>query len=127
MKDARRIILTAVSSMALAATVWAANPPAMPKTQQDPTTKEQGPNQLQSVSGKIAAVEKDSFTLSVATNQTATPGQQVSSQASTAKTMTFLVDKNTTVDGTLKVDSNAEVTYRQSSGANVAISVRVTP
>jgi hypothetical protein len=126
MKDARRIVLTAVSGLALAATVWAANPPAMPKTQQDPT-KEQSTNQLQSVTGKIASVEKDSFTLSVPTNQTTTPGQQLSPQASTAKTMTFLIDKNTTVDGTLKVDSNAEVTYRQNSGANVAISVRVTP
>jgi hypothetical protein len=31
------------------------------------------------------------------------------------------------VDGTLKVDSNAEVIYRQNSGANVAVSVSVTP
>ena len=126
MKDARRIVLTAVSSLALAATVWAANPPAMPKTRQD-ATKEQSSNQLQSVTGKIGSVEKDFFTLSVTTNQTTTPGQQLSPQTSTAKTMTFLIDKNTTVDGTLKVDSNAEVTYRQNSGANVAVSVRVTP
>jgi len=126
MKDARRIVLTAVSSLALAATVWAANPPAMPKIRQD-ATKEQSSNQLQSVTGKIGSVEKDFFTLSVTTNQTTTPGQQLSAQTSTAKTMTFLIDKNTTVDGTLKVDSNAEVTYRQNSGANVAVSVRVTP
>src|SRR5580704_15980629 len=126
MKDARRIALTAVSSLALAATVWAANPAAMPRTQQQ-AAQDQSPNQLQSVTGKIASVEKNSFTLSVPTNPTTTPGQQLSPQASSAKTMTFLIDKNTTVDGTLKVDSNAEVTYRQSSGANVAISVRVTP
>ena len=98
----------------------------MPKTRQD-ATKEQSSNQLQSVTGKIGSVEKDFFTLSVTTNQTTTPGQQLSAQTSTAKTMTFLIDKNTTVDGTLKVDSNAEVTYRQNSGANVAVSVRVTP
>jgi hypothetical protein len=127
MKDARRIVLAAVSGLALAATAWAGNPPDMPKTRQDAATKEQSSNQLQSVTGKIASVEKESFTLSVATNQTTTPGQQFSPQASTAKTMTFLIDKNTTVDGTLKVDSNAEVTYRQNSGANLAVSVRVTP
>jgi hypothetical protein len=68
MKDARRIVLTAVSSLALATTVWAANPPDMPRTRQD-ASKEQSSNQLQSVNGKIASVEKDSFTLSVATNQ----------------------------------------------------------
>jgi len=126
MKDAGRIVLTAVSSLALAAAVWAANPPDLPRTQQD-ATKEQSSNQLQSVNGKIASVEKDSFTLSVATDQTTTPGQQLAPQTSTAKTMTFLIDKNTTVDGTLKVDSNAEVIYRQNSGANVAVSVSVTP
>ena len=126
MKDARRIVLTAVSSLALAATVWAANPPDMPRTWQDPA-KERSTNQLQSVNGKIASVEKDSFTLSLATNQTTTPGQHLSPQTNTAKTMTFLVDKNTTVDGALKVDSNAEVIYRQNSGANVAVSVSVTP
>ena len=126
MKDARRIVLTAVSSLALAATIWAANPPDMPRTRQN-ATKDQSSNQLQSVNGKIASVEKDSFALSLATNQTTTPGQHLSPQTNTAKTMTFLVDKNTTVDGTLKVDSNAEVIYRQNGDANVAVSVSVTP
>jgi hypothetical protein len=126
MKDVKRVVLTAVSSLALAATVWAANPPDMPKTRQE-ATKEQSSNQLQSVTGKIASVDKDSFTLNVAVNQTTNPGQQLSPQATTAKTMTFQIDKNTTVDGALKVDSNAEVTYRQNNGANVAVSVRVTP
>jgi len=92
MKDAKRIVLTTVSGLALAATVWAANPPAMPKTRQE-VTKEQSSNELQSVTGKIASVEKDSFTLSVTTTQTTPPGQQLSPQASTAKTMTFLTEK----------------------------------
>jgi hypothetical protein len=125
MKHARRIVLTAVSSLALIPTVWA-SPQDMPKTRPD-ATKQQSPAQPQSVSGKIASVEKDSFTLNVASSQTNASEQKVSQQSNAAKTMTFLVDKNTTVDGTLKVDSNAEVTYRQVNGANVAISVRVTP
>jgi hypothetical protein len=41
--------------------------------------------------------------------------------------MTFLIDKNTAVEGSLKVNANADVTYREESGNNVAISVRVTP
>jgi hypothetical protein len=38
-----------------------------------------------------------------------------------------MIDKNTTVEGSLKVGSNADVTYRQENGTNIAISVRVTP
>jgi len=41
--------------------------------------------------------------------------------------MTFLLDKNTTIEGSLRVGADAEVTYRQEKGANVAISVHVTP
>jgi hypothetical protein len=40
--------------------------------------------------------------------------------------MTFHIDNNTTVEGKLKVDANADVTYREDHGSNVAISVRVT-
>ena len=41
--------------------------------------------------------------------------------------MTFLVDKNTIIDGKLVVGSNADVTYRDdSSGNHVAVGVRVT-
>ena len=125
MKHARRIVLTAVSSLALIATAWA-GPQDTPQARPD-ATKQQDAAQPQSVSGKIASVEKDSFTLNVTSSQTSGSGQQFSHQPGTAKTMTFLIDKNTTVDGTLKVDSNAEVTYRQDNGANVAISVRVAP
>ena len=34
--------------------------------------------------------------------------------------------QNTTVDGTLKVGANADVTYREDAGKYVAISVRVS-
>ena len=39
--------------------------------------------------------------------------------------MIFLINQNTTVDGKLKVGANADVTYREDNGNNVAISVRV--
>jgi len=41
--------------------------------------------------------------------------------------MSFKLDKTTTIDGSLKVGANADVTYRQEKGENIAISVRVTP
>jgi hypothetical protein len=125
MRNTRRIVVTAVSSLALVATVWA-GPQDAPQTRPN-ATKQQSSAQPQSVFGKIASVEKDSFTLNVASGQTNPSGQKFSQQPNNAKMMTFLIDKNTTVDGTLRVDSNAEVTYRQDNGANVAISVRVTP
>ena len=40
--------------------------------------------------------------------------------------MTFVIDKNTTIEGKLKINANAEVTYRDDNGKNIAISVRVT-
>jgi hypothetical protein len=40
--------------------------------------------------------------------------------------MTFMIDKNTTVDGKLKVGANADVTYREEGGNNIAVSVRVS-
>ena len=46
--------------------------------------------------------------------------------ATSPKTMTFTIDKNTTVDGKLKVGANADVTYRQEGGNNIAISVHVS-
>lgn len=41
--------------------------------------------------------------------------------------MNFLLDKNTTIDGKLKVGATADVTYREDSGQNVAISVHIAP
>ena len=76
----------------------------------------------QSVSGTIAAVGRNSFTLTLTS---AINAQQQHSQYSTPKAMTFLIDKNTTVDGRLRVGASADVTYRQESGNNIAINVRV--
>jgi hypothetical protein len=47
-------------------------------------------------------------------------------QQTSPKSMTFMIDRNTTVEGKLKVGANADVTYREDNGNNVAISVRVS-
>jgi len=77
--------------------------------------------QAQTVSGKIASVDKSSFSINVTST-----GQHISTTAGGPKTMSFQIDKNTTVEGQLQVGANAEVTYRQDNGSNVAISVHVS-
>jgi len=120
MKNSYRIIFATLASLLLVAALWAM-PPATDNAQPTPTA--QTPASQLSVSGKITAVAKDSFTLAVGGQ---TPGQQLAQQDPKPKSMTFLIDKNTTIEGTLKVNANAEVTYREDSGKNIAISVHLT-
>jgi len=80
----------------------------------------QVPDQAQSVTGTIASVGKNSFTLTL--------GSAMSQREQTSpRTMMFLIDKNTAIDGKLRVGASADVTYREDNGNNVAISVRVAP
>jgi hypothetical protein len=118
MKKELKIIWSAIASLILVAVVCAL-PPSLPN---NTATHEQTAAATQSVSGKIASVEKTSFTLTVGPSHT----MSNSSQDSSAKTMTFQIDKNTTVDGKLQVGANADVTYREDAGKFVAISVRVS-
>ncbi|OLB21945.1 MAG: hypothetical protein AUH16_01050 [Acidobacteria bacterium 13_2_20CM_57_7] len=103
MKNVGRVFLTTVAGLTLVVAVWAFSPPS---------TQE-------------AALLNLSSTSNVPQEQSQT--QNLQQDPATAKTMTFLIDKNTTIDGSLKVGANADVTYRQEKGSNVAISVRVTP
>ena len=120
MKKELKLILSAMASLILAALVCAL-PVSLPNT---PAGHEQTAA-AQSVTGKIASVEKTSFTLTIgAGHEMSNPGHQL--QESSPKSMTFQIDKNTTVDGKLQVGANAEVTYREESGKFVAISVRVS-
>ena len=90
------------------------------------TQSSQNAQELQSVSGTVATVNKTSFTLTVTSSPA--PKGHAFVQEPASKTMTFQIDKNTTVDGTLKVNANADVTYRSdASGNNIAINVHVTP
>lgn len=117
----RRIVLATLASLMLVAALWAM--PSDTQNAQTTATAQQAPAQL-SVSGKITAVAKDSFTLAVGAAQT---GQQFAQEAPRPKSMTFGIDKNTTIEGKLQVNANADVTYREEGGKNIAISVRVTP
>ncbi|HET9995160.1 MAG TPA: hypothetical protein VFQ18_07130 [Candidatus Acidoferrum sp.] len=119
MKNVARFVFSGLTSLSLVTAVWAL--PAR-QSQSNPATQQKS-EQTQSVSGKIASVANDSFTLTVS----AATSQQLAQQPANLRTMTFRIDKNTTVEGQLKVNANADVTYREDNGSNVAISVRVTP
>jgi len=119
MKNRGRVIFSTLACAALAAAVWSL-PPATAHASQEAT-------QQQSVSGKVASVEKNSFTLTVGQSQTSSERQNIGQDPATPKTMKFQIDKNTAIEGSLKVGASADVTYRQEKGANIAISVHVTP
>ena len=118
MKNPGRVIFSTLVGLFVVALVCALQPTVTHGTAVL-SLSGQTPAQEQTVSGKIASVEKNSFTLTV--------GQQLEQTPSTPKTMSFKIDKSTTIDGSLKVGANADVTYRQEKSENIAISVRVTP
>jgi Cu/Ag efflux protein CusF len=120
MKKEARFFLAAVSSLILIAAVWAA-PPATQNT----NLIVQAAAQTQSASGMISAVDKSTFTITLAPTPNAAMASVV--QQDPPKSMTFVVDKNTTIEGKLRVGANADVTYRDDNGSHVAIGVRVTP
>ncbi len=124
MRTVGRVIFSTLTSLALAAAVW-----ALPPTHSTAMLglSSQDAAQQQSVSGKIASVEKNSFTLTVGQSQTSSDKNNLQSEPGNPKTMVFQLDKNTTIEGSLKVGASADVTYRQEKGANIAISVHVTP
>lgn len=122
MNNSRRVILSILTSLVLVA-VLSAISPTTGNAQPASTTQTASPL---SVSGKITSVAKNSFTLAVGGSQTSAGQQIAQAQAPETKSMTFQIDKNTTIDGKLKVNANAEVTYREDNGKNIAISVKVT-
>jgi len=127
MKNVCRVFLPTLACLTLIAPVWALPAATTPGAAVLGLSNSQNAPQEQSVSGKIASVEKNSFTLTVGQSQTSSERHNLQQDPASPKTMTFQLDKNTTIEGSLKVDAIADVTYRQEKGANVAISVRVAP
>jgi len=111
-----------MASLLLMSAAWALPTSNHTVTSNGPST--QAATLSQSVSGKIAAVDKTSFTLTVAATST---NRELQKQEAAPKSMSFQIDKNTTIDGKLTVGAAADVTYREDSGQNIAISVKVKP
>jgi hypothetical protein len=120
MRYVGRVFFSTLVTLALAVAVWSLPPTTTHGAGVLALSNSQAAPQEQSVSGKIASVGKNSFTLTVGSEK-----QNLQQEPGTPKTMTFLLDKNTTIEGSLRVGANADVTYRQEKGANVAISVHV--
>ncbi|MGB7281743.1 MAG: hypothetical protein WBE13_05725 [Candidatus Acidiferrum sp.] len=114
-------------SSILAGALLVAGALAVPPAHTPRTQEGQQAAAAQSVSGKIASVEKNSFTLTLSSTTRSSASEGTAMSQDSPKTMAFAIDQNTTIEGTLKVGASADVTYRQDNGANVAISVHVTP
>lgn len=126
MKNTLRLTLATLAGVILVVAAWGL-PPTTRGSAHPTLINEQTP-ETQSVSGKIASVAKDSFTLTVGGSQTSAGQQLVEQQAepkAEPKTMKFFIDKSTAIEGKLKVNANADVTYRQDGGKNIAVSVHV--
>ena len=123
MKNTLRFTLATLAGVILVVAAWGLPPATTHGSAHSTLINEQTP-ETQSASGKIASVAKDSFTLTVGGSQTSA-GQQLSQQEAAPKTMKFFIDKNTAIEGKLKVNANAEVTYREEGGKNIAVSVHV--
>ena len=122
MNKISRIVISVASSSILTVGAWALparTPSAAPNQNGDPSAV-----QLQSVSGKIASVETNSFTIE--TSSLFPRGQQFQESAAPT-TMTFQVDRNTSVSGKLAIGANADVSYRTENGNNIAVVVSVIP
>jgi len=113
-----------VGVSALACLVFASLVPALPSMVRKGSAASAQNTREQSVTGKIASIGKSSFTLTVASPQTAS---ESGTSESGTKSMTFLVDDTTTIEGSLRVGAAADVTYREAGGSYVAVSVRVAP
>jgi hypothetical protein len=122
MRGKTRVVLSALASLILVPAVWATPTPRGAATRDASNARTAA--QTQSVSGTIASVQTDSFTLTVGAGVTS--GKQLLPENASPKTMNFLIDKNTAVDGKLQVGAHADVTYREDNGSNLAVSVRVT-
>jgi hypothetical protein len=122
MQKRTHLILFPIACLALLALVTAVSPVPAAITH-SATANAQETAQTQSITGKIASVGKNTFTLTVDSGVASNPSQF---GQSTPKSMTFQVDKNTTIDGKLEVGSTANVTYRVENGNNIAVNVRVS-
>jgi Cu/Ag efflux protein CusF len=78
---------------------------------------------VQSASGKISAVQQNTFTIEI--EHVKPPGAGFQQEQHTSS-MTFQVTPSTKIQGKLEVGANADVVYRPQEGKNVAVSVQVT-
>jgi hypothetical protein len=126
MKKELRLAFAGFLTLVLVAAVWSLPTTTHFSTLNSLVAITQDAPQTQSASGTISAVDKSSFTITLAPAKSDLVARV--NQQDPPKSMTFVIDKNTTIEGKLQIGSNADVTYRDDTGGNhLAIGVRVTP
>jgi hypothetical protein len=75
---------------------------------------------VQSASGRITVVQGNTFTLQVSTNHKNSQGKD-----NGQNTLTFTIGQDTDVSGKIAIGADANVTYRQQDGNNIAVSVHI--
>jgi hypothetical protein len=121
MKKMGRIGISIISGALLTMGTWAL--PATLRSQSTQQGAAKGSVQLQSVSGTISTLQHNSFTLITSAG---VPGEHLQQVSKDNKTMMFITDDDTAVDGTLKVGANADVVFRDDAGNNMVVSVTVS-
>lgn len=82
-------------------------------SQEPASTPPQAEQAAKSAAGKVLSVTPTSISLQV-------------DEGGQAKTVDFIIDSNTKVEGKVAKDANVQVTYRTEEGRNIATLVRVT-
>lgn len=86
-----------------------------------PSAKSQAA-EVQSASGRITSVQGNTFTLETPQAQNNSGNQFLQDDQ---KVITLMIDQNTAVDGKIEVGADANVTYQQQDGNNIAVSVHI--
>src|SRR5258708_28443194 len=127
MKNVGRALFSTLGSVALATAVWALLPTTAHSAATPGLSSSQTASPEQSVSGKISSVEKASFTLTVGQSHTSTESRDLQQDPASPKTMSFMPDTTTTIEGNLKVVATAHLTHRHQKCSHVAITCRLRP
>jgi hypothetical protein len=120
MKHRRRIGVSLIAGLFVAAAAWGL---LVTAPNHEAVVAAQNGVQLESISGTVATVARDSFTLT--TIEVAPQSENLTQVDNTTRTMFFVIDHQTTIQGKLQVDATVDVVYRLDAGNNLAVSVIV--
>ena len=104
---ARTMVPFALAAMLASGAIASPKPAGRPQMESQPPA-----DSLMTASGKVVSMADAAVTLEV-------------KKGEKKKTLSFVTDKETKVEGTLAVGVEAQVTYRQQDGNNVAVTIHV--
>ena len=106
---AKTILPFALAAFLVGGAIASPRPGPLPTPQMD---SQAAPDTSMTASGKVVNVAGAALTLEV-------------KKGGKKQTVSFMTDKDTTVEGTLAVGAQAEVTYRLQDGNNIAVAIHV--